>query len=168
MLFLPIFILGFGLLRRALSDQENRSKELALDIWIIVGSLVFYGLFGLSGKGIQPVMQNLKILPDQNECALEIFPMETNAYIELKTSIRKPIQINLSGLWEPFRGKLSIHPFRQYTLTWKTAGGAEETIRIPEQDPGSVLRLELKGTHSETHPADPEIKEALALIKDSK
>ena len=45
MLFLPIFILGFGLLRRALSD--NRSKELALDIWIIAGSLVFYGLFGL-------------------------------------------------------------------------------------------------------------------------
>ena len=47
MLFLPIFILGFGLLRRALSDHENRSKELALDIWIIAGSLVFYGLFGL-------------------------------------------------------------------------------------------------------------------------
>ncbi|WP_207667219.1 MBOAT family O-acyltransferase [Butyrivibrio sp. X503] len=50
MLFLPIFILGFCLLRRALSD--SKSKELALNIWIIAGSLVFYGLFGLRNLAI--------------------------------------------------------------------------------------------------------------------
>lgn len=50
MLFLPIFILGFCLLRRALSDSN--SKELALNIWIIAGSLVFYGLFGLRNLAI--------------------------------------------------------------------------------------------------------------------
>ena len=50
MLFLPIFILVFCLLRRALSDSN--SKELALNIWIIAGSLVFYGLFGLRNLAI--------------------------------------------------------------------------------------------------------------------
>ncbi|WP_177223859.1 MBOAT family O-acyltransferase [Butyrivibrio sp. INlla21] len=47
---MPIFILGFCLLRRALSDSN--SKELALNIWIIAGSLVFYGLFGLRNLAI--------------------------------------------------------------------------------------------------------------------
>ena len=50
MLFLPIFILGFCLLRRALSD--NRSKELVLNVWIIAGSLVFYGLFGIKNLSV--------------------------------------------------------------------------------------------------------------------
>ena len=50
MLFLPIFILGFCLLRRALSD--NKSKELVLNVWIIAGSLVFYGLFGIKNLSV--------------------------------------------------------------------------------------------------------------------
>ena len=45
LLFLPIFIVGFCILRRGLFGKT--SKELVLSLWIIAGSLVFYGLFGL-------------------------------------------------------------------------------------------------------------------------
>lgn len=45
LLFLPVFIIGFCILRRTLFGKT--SKELVLYLWIILGSLVFYGLFGL-------------------------------------------------------------------------------------------------------------------------
>lgn len=120
----------------------------------------------LRGKGIYPISQTVKISPDQKEHSLEFYPSSKEARLELKTAIRKNVKINLAGLWEPFRENISLLPFRRYTLQWKVEGEPEETVQIPELDPGSVFRLELKRSRSETHPADPLLKEALTLIKD--
>ena len=43
--FLPVFIIGFFLIRHFYRDKENLMR--LCDLWIIAGSLVFYALFGV-------------------------------------------------------------------------------------------------------------------------
>ena len=48
--FLPVFIIGYNILRR-IGRRKDNARMLA-DLWIVLGSLCFYGLFGMQNLGI--------------------------------------------------------------------------------------------------------------------
>ena len=50
LLFLPIFIIGFNCIRR--EGRKKGKAQMLVDLWIVLGSLCFYGLFGMQNLGI--------------------------------------------------------------------------------------------------------------------
>ncbi|SCY33616.1 MBOAT, membrane-bound O-acyltransferase family [Butyrivibrio sp. INlla14] len=50
LLFLPIFIIGFNWIKRV--GRKKGKAQMLVDLWIVLGSLCFYGLFGMQNLGI--------------------------------------------------------------------------------------------------------------------
>ncbi len=50
LLFLSIFIIGFNWIKR--EGRKKGKAQMLVDLWIVLGSLCFYGLFGMQNLGI--------------------------------------------------------------------------------------------------------------------
>ncbi len=122
----------------------------------------------VAGKGIHPLQQTVKISPEQSKAQLEFYLMEKEAVLDISTGIREKIEINLFGIWEPMKKKVSVQPFRPAVLKWRIIGEAAEagTVPIPELMPESVHKITLARKKAEKIPGAAEYAEAEKLLKD--
>ena len=121
----------------------------------------------IQGKGIQPMQQTLKISPKQTEMQLEFYLTEKAASAEITTDIKEKLEINLFGIWEPLKKKISLQPFRACELKWRVIGkNDEETVQIPELPPESVHKITLVRKKQLEVPGKAEFSEAEKYLKE--
>lgn len=97
----------------------------------------------LRGKGIFPMNRSLDVSPNGEKKEVEFFLKQKEAVLEIVSKVPGEISINLQGVWEPLREKVSVAPFSAFTLKWRDSQGEEGVIEIPELAPESICKVEI-------------------------
>ena len=119
----------------------------------------------LRAKGVVPQEQRVESGSEQKRCAVEFYLAEKDAVVEFETAVKEPVFINLAGIWEPLRKRVTLPPFRETTVKWRAGeSGEEQTVTVPELLPESVRKVELVFKKKAALPGEKEISEADALI----
>lgn len=118
-------------------------------------------------KGIHSLVQTVKIPSEKTEIQLEFYLTGKEASAEIATTIRKKIEINLFGVWEPLKKRIPLQAFHAYELKWRVIGEqTEETVSIPELMPETVHKITLSEKKQVDLPGKAEFTEAEKLLKE--
>jgi serine/threonine protein kinase len=120
----------------------------------------------LRGDGIRSISKTVRIAPDQTRCPIEFFLSAQEPHLELSTTIPDPVQINITGIWEPMNSIVKLTPFRTYTLRWRIGGEEQDPIKIAELPPGGVRQFKLERRRLLALPGAEEFAEAEKLAGD--
>jgi len=119
-------------------------------------------------RGVAPQEQKVTVSSGQDRCNAEFYLTEQDAVIELETAIKKPVFINIAGIWEPLRKRVVMPPFRSAVLKWRVGKEKEQILKIPELLPGSTTRIALVPKAKAVLPGERDVAAARALIKEEK
>ena len=120
----------------------------------------------VKGKGIHPLAQTVRIPPGKTEIQLEFYLMEKEASAEITTTIREKLEINLFGIWEPLKKRITLQAFHAYELRWRVIGEETEgSVSIPELMPETVHKITLSKKKLIDLPGKTEFMEAEKLLK---
>ena len=119
-------------------------------------------------RGVAPQEQKVTVSSGQDRCNVEFYLTEQDAVIELETAIKKPVFINIAGIWEPLRKRVVMPPFRSAVLKWRVGKEKEQILKIPELLPGSTTRIALVPKAKAVLPGERDVAAARALIKEEK
>ena len=120
----------------------------------------------LRGKGIFPMSRSLEVAPGEEEKVVEFFLKQKDAVLEISSGIPGEISINLQGVWEPLKKRVSVVPFHAFTLKWRDSQGEEGQIEIPELAPESTYNVEIVPKKVAAVGGAEEFAEAEQLLKE--
>ena len=136
--FLPVFLIGYNVLRR-IGRRRNNARMLA-DLWIVLGSLCFYGLFGMQNLGIILISLCLNVctaipmafMRDSRVrlhfCGKEIKPSHLWLSVGLVTNIVLLLFFKLWGVFLPIA--ISFYTFNQISYIVDLCRGEIKEFRL--------------------------------------